>query len=381
MSVSVEEEDDENFLDHYLSRPVVQWRDEWEGAHGGLRVDQGCLTSGIWYQDNEFKARAPIGAKPYLDVDWQQRSDDERSYEFLQLDFRFPTQHHGVGGIRFRPNYDKSQQDFAALWDVGDGASPLQVQAAFTIRDMFNKLWAFRQTVTGGHAEPYRAHPFEPSLRIVSRGAKHRIEFETAWLTPSRKVVYDAATNSDGRFALKGVRASLLATRTFGAWDGELRGEDEQVQSAREILPAEGSGRDFRRRWVGEVAVRRHFTPALVAEARWLYQDRSQDWQPPVNQGSFRAYDRMPALEVDWTAKPDMVWRAGLLYNRIQIDTAGQPRFFTYGTRKESRAFVGLQARFGRVRVQGVEGIELDSEPYQVTFHHDKGFLAMQTTF
>ena len=50
MSVSVEEEDDENFLDHYLSRPVVQWRDEWEGAHGGLRVNQGCLTSGIWYQ-------------------------------------------------------------------------------------------------------------------------------------------------------------------------------------------------------------------------------------------------------------------------------------------------------------------------------------------
>ena len=209
MSVSVEEEDDENFLDHYLSRPAVQGRDEWEGAHGGLRVDQGCLTSGIWYQDNEFKARAPIGAKPYLDVDWQQRSDDERSYEFLQLDFRFPTQHHGVGGIRFRPNYDKSQQDFAALWDVGDGASPLQVQAAFTIRDMFNKLWAFRQTVTGGHAEPYRAHPFEPSLRIVSRGAKHRIEFEAAWLTPSRKVVYDAATNSDGRFALKIGRAHV----------------------------------------------------------------------------------------------------------------------------------------------------------------------------
>jgi hypothetical protein len=28
-----------------------------------------------------------------------------------------------------------------------------------------------------------------------------------------------------------------------------------------------------------------------------------------------------------------------------------------------------------------VEGIELDSEPYTVTFHHDKTFLHLQTTF
>ena len=52
-----------------------------------------------------------------------------------------------------------------------------------------------------------------------------------------------------------------------------------------------------------------------------------------------------------------------------------------YGSRHESRAYFGLDARFGRVRVSGVEGIELDPEPYEVWFHHDKGFLALQTTF
>ncbi len=381
VNVAVEEEDDENFLDHYLSRAPVQWRDTWEHSTGGLRIEQGCLTAGIWYQQNDFKARAPLGAHPYLDLAWQQRTDDERAYEYLQLDFRFPTHAHGVFGVRFRPSYDKSQQDFAALWDYGDGASPLQVQASFTVRDMFNKLWAFRQTVVGGHAEPYRAHPFEPGIHVVSRGARHRVEFESAWLTPSRKKVFDPLTDADGQFSLWGSRATLLGVQAFGDWEGELRGANEQVLSATEFAGTPGSGRVFRRRWTGEVAVRRHLTPALFAEARWLYQDRSQDWQPPAGPASFRAYDRMPALELDWTMKPDMVWRVGALYNRIAIDLDGRQQYFTYGARKESRAWIGLQARFGRVQVQGIEGIELDAEPYPVTFHHDKGFLSLQTTF
>jgi len=381
MDVAVEEEDDENFLDHYLSRPPVQWRDEWEQSPGGLRVDQGCLTAGIWYQQNDFKVRTPIGKRPWLDIGWEQRSDDEKNFEYLQLDFRYPTQHYGVLGWRFRPNYDKSQQDFAALWDFGDGHSPLQISAAFTIRDMFNKLWEFRQTLVGGHAEPYRAHPFEPSLRVVSRGARHRIEFEGAWLTPGRKTIIDPVPGNDGRSSLWGSRASLLGVRALGAWEGELRGDDEQVLSGRESVQNPGTGRVFRRRWTGEVAIRRHFTPAVLAEASWLYQDRSQDWQPPAGTGSFRAYDRMPALEVDWTMKQDLVWRAGLLYNRIAIDDVGSPPVSTYGSRKESRAFIGLQARFGRVSVRGIEGIELDSEPYPVAFHHDKGFLSLQTSF
>ena len=42
---------------------------------------------------------------------------------------------------------------------------------------------------------------------------------------------------------------------------------------------------------------------------------------------------------------------------------------------------MGLRARFGKVSVEGIEGIELDQEPYQVVWHHDKGFLKLQTTF
>jgi hypothetical protein len=33
------------------------------------------------------------------------------------------------------------------------------------------------------------------------------------------------------------------------------------------------------------------------------------------------------------------------------------------------------------VRISGVEGIELDLEPYPVYFHHDKSFITLQTTF
>jgi len=42
---------------------------------------------------------------------------------------------------------------------------------------------------------------------------------------------------------------------------------------------------------------------------------------------------------------------------------------------------VGLLAKFGNVSVEGTEGIELDTEPYQVVWHHDKGFLKLQCTF
>jgi hypothetical protein len=31
--------------------------------------------------------------------------------------------------------------------------------------------------------------------------------------------------------------------------------------------------------------------------------------------------------------------------------------------------------------LQASEGVELDAEPYEVSFHHDKGFLHLQTTF
>jgi hypothetical protein len=73
--------------------------------------------------------------------------------------------------------------------------------------------------------------------------------------------------------------------------------------------------------------------------------------------------------------------RVGGLYDRLGFDHTGLTRVPSEARKKESRAYIGLVARFGRVSLAGVEGIELDREPYDVSFHHDKGFLQLQSTF
>jgi hypothetical protein len=42
---------------------------------------------------------------------------------------------------------------------------------------------------------------------------------------------------------------------------------------------------------------------------------------------------------------------------------------------------VGLAVRFGRVTISGVESFELDHEPYEVSWIHDKGFVQLQAIF
>jgi hypothetical protein len=69
------------------------------------------------------------------------------------------------------------------------------------------------------------------------------------------------------------------------------------------------------------------------------------------------------------------------MYDRISIAQGGRVLVESQGSRKESRAFIGLEAHFGNVTLSGVEGIELDTEPYEVWFVHDKGFLQLQATF
>jgi hypothetical protein len=53
----------------------------------------------------------------------------------------------------------------------------------------------------------------------------------------------------------------------------------------------------------------------------------------------------------------------------------------TWGTRHENRIYLALQARFGRVLVEGTEGIELDQEGYDVALVHDKGFVHILVPF
>jgi hypothetical protein len=379
--VATMEEDDESMLDHYLARPVEPWSGEWERALSGLRADQGCMTSGIWHQQNQFKTRSPMGQKAFLDIGFEQVTDPMASWQWLQFDFRFPTRRFGVPGVRFRPAYDKSQHDFAALWDLGDATTPLQVQLTLTLEDTFNSIWEFRQTRVGNHAEPYRRHPYEPGFRVVARGARHRVELSGRWLTPSRKLIEDPLPGRSGEAALWGSKAFMSAEATRGGWEAMSRFEMEQVLSSGHLGTTPGDGRVYRRLWIAEGAVRRTLAPRWSAELRYAYRDRAQDWRPPAGGDALRALDRMPAAELDWQACPDWRLRFGVLYDRVAVDAGALAPLFTYGSRKESRGFLGVEARFGRVRVQGVEGIELDSEPYPVSFHHDKGFLHLQTTF
>lgn len=374
------EEDDESALDHYLARQPEDWRVAWERSTNAFRTSQGCLTAGLWNTEYEFKSRAPLGERSYLDLQLFSVETDYQHYQWLSFDFRFPTRA-GLLGVRFRPSYDKSEQDFALLWSHGDGTSPLQADLALTVEDMFNTLWEFRQARVNDHNEPYRRHPFEPSARVVWRGNAHRVEASGAWLTPSRKRIDDPDDSIDGAFTLWGSRFALEGERRVSRWGALARLDGERALSTRSFDHAPGDSRVFRRLWSGEIAIRRELGAATRAELRWLYRDRAQSWAPPAGTGRLSALDRTGAFEIDHRFSPRVALRGGLLYDRVHVDTHGGYSGFTWHSRKESRAFVGARVRFGRVEVQGIECIELDHEPYEVTFHHDKGFLQLQTSF
>ncbi len=376
------EVDDENAIDYLLMRPTDNWRDEWDTSPAALRTDQGCMTSAIWYQANEFKARSPMGGRAWLDFGFVQHTDPEGSYQWLQFDFLHAVGNAGAAGFRFRPSYDKSQQDFAALWTSGDGRSPLQARFTFSVEDMFDELWTFHQIAVGDqHYEIYRVHPFEPSFELVWRGERHRIEIADAWLMPMRQDIVDPSPAVSGTRSLRGDRGRVLAERALGSWTLLSRFESTSARSTRSNLVDPGDGRNDRRQWSAEGGLRRVLGPRLTAEARYVYQVRAEDWRPPVASASFHALDRIGQGELAWQVRGEWRLRFGLLYDRIGIARTGEVPGFTYGSRKESRGYIGIQARLGRVRLQAMEGIELDSEPYKVTFHHDKGFLHLQTTF
>ena len=377
-----QEQDIKNMFDYYLARPPEEWRAEWEDSLGGVRADQGCMTSGIWYQTNEFKTRAPMGPRTWMDVGYLQREDPAGTWQWLRFDFFRDFGRWGALGGRFQPAYDKSEHDFAAIWQHGSARRPLVVRATFTLVDAFNSFWEFRQTVVGNRATPYRAHPYQPEIYVLAHGPRHRVELSGKWLTPSRKSIEDPLVPAnDGTVTLWGSKAFLLAEGTLGAWTGSARFAGTQVLSTDRVFAVPGDGRNYRRAWTAEGAVRRRLTDRLRVEGRYLYGNRAENWRPPLASASFRALDRMAAAELDWKARPDLLLRTGVLYDRVGIAESGGVPGFTWGSRKKSRAFIGLQVRFGRVRVQGIEGIDLDKEPYDVTFHHDKGFLHLQTSF
>jgi hypothetical protein len=380
--VATQEEDDESLLDRVLTRSPHAWRDEWEHAPLALRTSQGCLTSGLWFIDTDLKLRAALGHGARLGVHLRQSESDEVFYDYMDFTFQFPTRF-GTPGLLVRPMYDKSQQDFALMWDAGRDTAGLFVHAVFTVEDMFNNLWAFRQTRVGQASESYQRHPYEPALLVGGRGDTWRFEVYGQWLTPSSKRLLGYFAYLPPRDAtLWGAlgHASLEARALGVNW--ELRAGNHQARSTdHQIDLTTGDNANFRRKWTGEIAARRALWPRVTAEARGLYQGRSERWSAPAGIGTFEAIDRLLMFETAWNATRSLIVRTGIMHDRIGIERSGAQPYFTWDTRKESRAYIGLIARFGRVSLQGIEGIELDHEPYDVWFVHDKGFLHMQTTF
>jgi hypothetical protein len=384
LDVARQEEDDENLLDHVLVEPPAGWRDEWEQATGAFRSSQGCFTSGQWYIDNEFKVRVPMGDTTYFDLGLREVSDDESVYGWTAFDLRFPIGNAGLWGLRFRPTFDKSKQDAAVLWDHGNGTTAFQLKAALGLEDVFNKLWALRQARVGDDIEPYERHPFEPALALAWRGGGPRIEVAGKWLTPSRKRFETLDPALRRRERLWGAKGNASLSQAFGPFVGSAR--VQQVQASRFAVWEQRTGDHhlFARRWRTEAALTRNLGAHGSITMRWFYQERTQVYRPPLGNATFSVIDRMPAVEGAFRPRGDLGVRTGFMRNRVTVVNPGAlivSPFAVYGTRFETRAFFSVEKRFGHVRIQGTECVELDHESYPVAFHHDKGFIHIQAIF
>jgi len=388
LNVGREEADDENLLDHVLVQQPKDWFDEWELSTRAFRSSQGCFTAGQWYLDHELKLKVPMGDTTFLDLGIRDVSDDESTYGWTQFDLRFPMPSMGLWGVRFRPSFDKSRQDLGILWDHGTAATPLQIQAVMGFEDIFNKFWSLRQVSVGDDAEPYLHHPYEPALRVVWRGGGPRFETNVKWLTPSSKQFLTIDPTQRRIEDLWGLKNDAELSQRVGDYVGLVDYEMVQASSYAYWEQQPGDHHQYSRRWRVEGNLQRRIGEHASVSMRFFYQERTQVWQPVLTT-ALGVIDRMPMVEGSFRAKWDLGVRVGYMRNRITVSgNGGAPmfiyggsQFLTFGSRYENRAFFSLQKQFGRVRIQGTEGIELDHETYPVTFHHDKGFIHIQTTF
>ena len=376
------QEDDESYIDHLLMQPPLEWRDAWARAPQGFRTTQGCLTSGQWVMDNQLRVGTPLGRRARFGVVLDQVESDLYTSDKLELWFWFP-QPRGTLGVMFRPYFDKSRQDFALTWEAGADSAPAQLRLTFGLEDLFNNLWAWRQTRVGGSGEPYERHPWEPGLKAGLRRARWRAEVEGKWLTPSRK-----------RVGALGAAPPTSLQTLWGAWgtatlEAEAAGvtwcartDHRQARSTDTPLDlTEGTGRSSRRMWDVRLGARAAPLPRLRLEGWWIYGERMQSDRAPLFPSRLSGVDRTLQGEAHWALNPDLVVRLGGLYDRIGDSVRYADGSVLASARNESRAYFGLIARFGRVSVTGVEGIELDPEKYVVWHHHDKAFVSLQTTF
>jgi len=377
-SVYAQEEDDESLIDHMLTRPDRAWRDEWERSTQALRTSQGCLTSGQWFIDTQLRMRTSLGGPALLGLDVKDQESDISSIQYFDFSFRFPTAV-GTPGFMFRPMHDKSNQDIALFWEAGRETSATVARLTFTFEDVFNDLFAFRQSRVGQNAEPYEKHPFEPAVWVRVRRPAWDAEVNGQWLTPSVKRLAYQDDPLVPRTGLWGAYGSADVAVRFAGFELEALGGNRQARSFQEIPIAAENGSDYRRQWSVETVVRRNFGSRWDGAAHYLYQERHEQSDSPYPDRYLNVVERVLQGEVHYRASW-WVARFGGMHDRISRDLRGDP-LASYASRIESRAYIGLGARFGKVSMDVVEGIELDPEPYQVWFHHDKAFLHLQTTF
>jgi hypothetical protein len=377
-SVYAQEEDDESLIDHMLTRPDRAWRDEWERSMLALRTSQGCLTSGQWFVDTQLRLRTSLGGPALFGLDVRDQESDISTLQYFDFSFRFPTAI-GTPGFMFRPMFDKSRQDLALFWEAGRETSATVGRLTFTFEDVFNDLFAFRQSRVGEQSEPYEKHPFEPAVWLRVRRPAWDAELNGQWLTPSIKRLAYQDDPLVPRVGLWGAYGSADLVARLAGFELEALGQNRQARSSQDVPPTGSSGVDYRRQWAVETVARRGFGAHFEGEARWLYQERHERSDSPYPDRLLDVVERVLQGEVRYRAS-GWVARAGAMHDRVSRDLQGD-YLPSYATRIESRAYVGLGARFGKVSMDAVEGIELDPEPYDVWGVHDKAFLHLQTTF
>jgi hypothetical protein len=385
VNVGNTEEDDEYFFDQELVRSPFDWHDEFDRTLNAFRSSQGCFTAGHWHIDNNLKFEVPLGDTTRFRLDYLDFADMESAYGWTRLEAHFPIAHTGRWGFRYTPNFEKSRQDMALMWEHGSALTPLQLQGVFTLEDIFNHFWSQRQVRVGGEAEPYIRHPFEPAASVTWRGSGPKFSVNAKWLTPSTKrfETRDPALHRDEK--LWGAKGDGVLSQRIGGTTIEGAFETVQASSYAYWDQQPGDHHQFARRWRIKGSLTQAIGEHGHVAVRYFYMDRTQVWRPPVANTTLNVIDRCVMLD-SWFKFPSSLGvRVGGMRDRVSVWHNGGPYALpgleTTGTRYETRAFFSLQKLFGRVRLQGIEGIELDHEPYEVSFHHDKGFLQLQTTF
>jgi hypothetical protein len=376
------DDDDETFLDLTLLRTPYDWTDAWQRSDQGFKTSQGCLTSGQWAIASDLRVRAPIGQKSHFGVDYHQVENDMEQWSTFDLSFLFP-QRVGTLGAFFRPLYDKSRQDFGMFVEAGHDTAAAVMRATFTVEDMFNNLWAWRQTRVGDASASYLRHPYEPALELGVRRARWRTRVYGKYLTPSIKdftdvtgVARQTLWGTVGTAELEG--EALGATWNTAFTTKQARSSDERLSPP---PPSPGDNSNFRRLWNAEAGVRGRLPWRIEALARTIYMERTETWAPPTPVGRYDSIERLFQVDLRRAFATRWTFRVGGMFDRATVVRTGITPWRPNQTRNESRPYFGFEASFGAIRVYGIEGIELDPEKYDVWLVHDKGFLGLQARF